>query len=70
MNNETPLIWTSKGNLPLSALEYNPHWEETREYVKFVERYLLDGEVVKESAHVLSRQGFSSEAIASSLAGA
>jgi hypothetical protein len=67
---EEPMVWTSKGNLPVAALEYRTHWEETKDYTKFVERYLLDGEVVKESAHVLTRQGFSSEAIASPLAGA
>lgn len=49
------LIYTSKGNLPVAALRLETCWEDTPTYVKFVERYWLDGEVVKESAHVLSR---------------
>lgn len=66
---EEPLVWTSKGNLPIAALEYSTLWEETAEYTKFIERYQLDGEVVKESAHVLSRQQITSEAIAQPLSG-
>ena len=49
-----PLIYTIKGNVPIASLEYATAWERTDEYVKFVERYTLDGEVVKESAHVLA----------------
>ena len=56
MQNE-PLIYTSKGNLPISSLVYQTAWEDQPEYTKFMERYLLDGEVVKESAHVFSRIG-------------
>lgn len=52
-----PLVWTSKGNLPAAQLHYEVRWEETPEYVKLVETYSLDGEVVRESAHALSRQG-------------
>lgn len=48
---ETPLIWTSKGNLPVEVLQYTPRWEVTAEYVKFVEVYTLDGEIVRENAH-------------------
>jgi hypothetical protein len=52
-----PLIWTSKGNLPLSALTYETVWEDHPDHVKFVERHRLDGEVVKESCHVYNRAG-------------
>lgn len=55
---EEPLIWTSKGNLPISCLQHDMRWEETDMYIKFVERYTLDGEVVKESAHVKCKHGF------------
>lgn len=61
MNTEEPLIWTIKGNLPASSLQYVTRWENTPEYVKFVEAYLLNGEVVRESAHVLAKQGASIE---------
>jgi hypothetical protein len=56
---EEPLIWTSKGNVPVSSLEHYIAWEDTPTYVKFREVYKdkATGEVVKESAHVLARQG-------------
>ena len=54
--NDEPLIWTSKGNLPISALTYQTAWDVQPSYIKFVERYLdATGEVVKESAHVFDR---------------
>lgn len=57
MDNQEPLIFTSKGNLPLASLHHEVAWEDTPDYVKFVERFRLDGEIVKESAHVLARKG-------------
>jgi hypothetical protein len=54
---EQPLIYTSKGNLPEASLSCERYWERTPEYVKFIERYSLDGEVVKESCHVLGLEG-------------
>ena len=57
---EEPLIWTSKGNLPLLTLTYQTAWDVQPSYIKFVERYLdTAGEVVKESAHVYDRLGVS-----------
>ncbi len=49
-----PLIYTIKGNLPIASLQYATRWERTDDYVKLVETYRLDGEVVRESAHVLT----------------
>lgn len=58
--NDEPLIWTSKGNLPISTLMYQTAWDVQDAYIKFVERYLdADGVVVKESAHVYDRLGVS-----------
>ena len=54
---DTPLIYTTRGNLPVDSLEYFHEWEDTQEYTKFVEGYKLDGEVVKRSAHVLMKAG-------------
>ena len=63
--NEKPLIWTSKGNLPLEELTYQTAWEVEPLYIKFVERYLdAQGEVVKESAHVYDKRGLSAQAVA------
>jgi len=54
---EEPLIYTSKGNLKISELEYNTNWIVNDDYIQFVERYYLDDEIVKESAHVYDKRG-------------
>jgi hypothetical protein len=65
MTEETPMIWTTKGNLPIASLTYQTAWDVNPEYVKFMERYVTqDGEVVKESAHVYSLQGVSGDGVA------
>jgi len=65
--NDEPLIYTSKGNLPIASLAYETAWDVNDAYIKFVERYLLGGEVVKESAHVYDRQGVSAFGAAANL---
>ena len=55
--NDTPLIYTTKGNLPIDSLEYSHTWEETPDYIKFVETHKLDGEIVKQAAHVYIKHG-------------
>ena len=65
---DIPLIWTTKGNLPVDSLEYKTTWEETPENTVFVESYLLDGEVVKQSVHVKSKRGLLAEITANSVA--
>ena len=47
-----PLIYTSKGNLPIKDLEFKYWWVDDEEQVSYHEQYLLNGEVVKESAAV------------------
>ena len=64
---ETPLIFTSKGNLPIEMLEYKTRWEDTPDYTKLVETYSLDGEIVRESAHVLGKRGMFAEPLTQSL---
>lgn len=54
---DTPLIYTLKGNLPIEVLEYSHKWEERDTCHVFSEIYTLDGEIVKESAHVLMKTG-------------
>jgi hypothetical protein len=51
-----PLIYTCKGNLPISSLTYSVRWEDTADYTKLVETYTLADEVVRESAHVLAKK--------------
>ena len=59
MNDPRPLIWTTKGNLPIQDLRYVTRWEQSDDYVKFVETYFLGDEVVKESCHVMMKNGAS-----------
>lgn len=54
---DIPLIYTTKGNLPTSSLEYSHKWEDLESCIKFSETYTLNGEVVKQAAHVLMKQG-------------
>lgn len=63
-----PLIYTSRGNLPIASLKYEPVWDVQAAYIKFTERYrAVDGEVVRESAHVFDRHGITAKAVAASL---
>ena len=55
--NETPLIATLKGNLPEKELKHETRWEVGDGYVKLIETYKFQGEVVREGAHVLLTKG-------------
>jgi hypothetical protein len=55
-NTEIPLIYTSRGNLPIASLTRNVRWENTEDYVKFVETYTFEDEVVIENANVLAKR--------------
>lgn len=61
-----PLIYTIKGNLPIASLQYSTRWEDNENYAKFTETYTLDGEVVRESAHVYDKKGVALTATAGS----
>jgi len=56
MTEQTPLIWTSKGNLPIDTLQYSTSWEDAPEYMAFTEQYRLGEEIVKSSTHVYSKR--------------
>lgn len=58
---DVPLIHTTKGNLPVSDLVYATGWEQGVDYVKLIETYTLNGEVVRQSAHVLALTGLFAE---------
>ena len=49
---EAPLIYTARGNLPVASLTHHVEWKVTPEQIVFIEAYSLDGEIVKQSAHV------------------
>jgi len=59
---DEPLIYTSKGNLPIASLKLEAHWDIQPSYVKLIERYLDEtGEVVRESAHVYHFMGLNGQ---------
>ena len=47
-----PLIFTTKGNIPVSSLRHEVEWRIGTEQIIFVERYYDGEEIVKESTHV------------------
>ncbi|CAB4126887.1 hypothetical protein UFOVP84_31 [uncultured Caudovirales phage] len=49
--NDVPLIFTSKGNLPVDALRYENSWIVQESYIIFNEKWLLDDELVKSNSH-------------------
>ena len=49
---EKPLIWTTRGNIPVEGLTHQVEWRVEPEQIVFVETYLLGDEVVKQSSHV------------------
>lgn len=58
MTTDVPLIYTARGNLPISELTLETQWTVNSDFIKLVERYrAADGEVVRESAHVYSMHG-------------
>jgi hypothetical protein len=54
--NEIPLIWTSKGNLPVDSLRYEHGWSDTEDYTAFEERWFLGDELVKNNRHMLTKK--------------
>lgn len=59
---QEPLIWTTKGNLPIASLQYRHEWTDTAVETTLVEEYLLGEEVVKRNVHVMLKQGAVSHA--------
>lgn len=66
---DTPLIYTKLGNLPINSLEYATRWEMTEDHIKFVETYSRDGEIMRESAHVLVLKPLESQIFTGKLGG-
>ncbi len=58
MGEEIPLIYTSKGNVPVNSLAYTHSWEQSPEHIKFAEEWRDEtGEVVKSNVHLLKLTG-------------
>ncbi len=54
---DEPLIWTSKGNLPIASLTYRHEWIDNENETTLVEEYRLGDEIVKRSVHVHLKKG-------------
>jgi hypothetical protein len=54
---ETPLIYTTKGNLPIASLAYNVEWSENDDEVTMAEVYKHENEIVRRSVHVHKKHG-------------
>ncbi len=52
-----PLMWTARGNLPLSSLRYEHQWTDSPEEITFAEAwYAADGVLVKNNVHKLAKK--------------
>lgn len=47
-----PLIYTTKGNLPVASLRHEVEWRIEAAQIVFLETYFLGDEIVKQNAHV------------------
>lgn len=57
---DEPLIFTSKGNLPVASLEYKHEWQENENEITLVEEYWLGDELVKRNVHCKLKRGLDS----------
>ena len=67
MTDETPLIYTTHGNLPVDDLRYEVVWEDTEDCIKLTENYYLVDELVRSGSHVLTKTPAPMEAIQAQL---
>lgn len=49
------LIYTTRGNMSVSMLDYATRWEDTADYTKLIETYTYEGEIVRQSVHVMGK---------------
>ena len=54
---EQPLIYTTKGNLPIASLAYHVEWSENADEVTMAEVYEYENEIVRRSVHVHKKHG-------------
>lgn len=59
---DEPLIYTSKGNMPIKDLEYRYGWTDNDVETRLTQEWLLGDEVVKSSVHVFLKHGVTVEA--------
>lgn len=55
---DEPLIFTSRGNVPLSSVKEVVLWQDLPQATLCViEHHAEDGEIIKRSVHALAKQG-------------
>lgn len=54
-----PLIFTTRGNVPIDSLDYSHEWLENDEELRLVETYKAkdNGEIVKQNVHIKLKKG-------------
>ncbi len=57
MNTQEPLIYTTKGNLPVASLQYHHEWQEDDDAIYLIEEFTLDGELVRRNVHARMKKG-------------
>jgi len=57
---DVPLIFTSRGNVPIESLRYEHRWTQNDDMVIFEEFWFAeDGEIVKNNKHALAKKPLS-----------
>jgi hypothetical protein len=54
---DVPLIYTTKGNLPVADLKYRHEWAEDGDSISLVEEYFLGDELVRRNVHMRLKKG-------------
>lgn len=54
-----PLIYTTRGNVPIDSLDYSHEWLENDNELRLVETYKAkdNGEIVKQNVHIKIKKG-------------
>jgi hypothetical protein len=52
-----PLIFTSKGNVPVDSLRYEHRWQDNAKCVVLQEFWFDGDEIVKNNVHVMAKDG-------------
>jgi len=54
---DEPLIYTSRGNVPIKSLKYEHRWEDDENEITLSEFWFAeDGELVKNNCHKLAKR--------------
>ena len=54
---DEPLIWTSRGNMPISALEQRDVWTINEDEVALASESWFEGECVRRQVHIKKLRG-------------